>query len=69
MKVNLTGVPDDLPPGRHATRVVEARFDGGELVVDLAYCGPYDDADPCLFPITKHADEPAAVEEQSGVAR
>lgn len=56
MKVNLSGVPDDLPPGRYATRVREARFEGGELAVDLEFWGPYDESDPCLMPITKHAN-------------
>lgn len=57
MKFNLSGVPEDLPPGRYATRVTAARWERTGPVVDLEYRGPYDDTDPCLFPITKHLDE------------
>jgi hypothetical protein len=63
LKFDLRGVPDDLPPGKYATRVSdESRWEGNDITIILDYRGPYDPEDPCLIPFTK--EEPAAALER-----
>jgi hypothetical protein len=59
IRYELADLPDDLPPGDHATTIKEARWEDGELVVYLIYTGPIDPAQPRssygLFVIHKEA--------------
>jgi len=51
--INLKDIPDDLPPGKYQTRVVEANWD----VIKLEFTGEeYDTNNPCLIPMIKSND-------------
>ncbi len=54
MRFEVRGMPDSLPPGKYRTRVSkESRWTKDDLVIVVDFVGPYDDNDPCLFPLTK----------------
>lgn len=60
---NISGIPDDLPPGKYSTRVVRAywfvdRDDDTTTMFELEYVGPYNEDNPCLLPFTKDAPKP-----------
>lgn len=55
---NVQGLPDGLPAGTYATRVLNARWvvrrDGVlDWVVEMEFVGPAKDDEPCLFPLIK----------------
>ncbi len=55
---NPESIPENLDPGDYTTKVIEASFVEGELVVQLEYLGGvYTSDNPeCLFPLTKEPD-------------
>ena len=59
---NISGVPDDLPPGEYDitldyVRYVSCRDGSIDLVFETAYCGPHNPADPTLLCFTKENPE------------
>lgn len=57
MKFDVTGIPDDLPPGTYATRVKNASVENNVgILITLEYKGKIDPDNPTLFTMTKHED-------------
>ena len=55
---NISGVPDDLPPGEYDVTLDNARFvptrtGKTELVFETTYRGPRDETNPTLLHFTK----------------
>lgn len=57
MRYELVGVPDNLPPGKYATRVKSAEWVDGDMVITLEFNGELQPGQMCLFTITKHEDD------------
>lgn len=55
-RYEVEGIPNNLPPGKYATRVKSADIIDGDIVVTLTFNGELEPNQVCLFTITKHAD-------------
>jgi hypothetical protein len=53
MSYKINGLPENLPPGKYQTRLVEVKLTKDGLDFELDFIGPYDPADPCLIPLIK----------------
>jgi hypothetical protein len=49
-------IPDFLPPGTYKTRVVEAHWEKGDMIIKLEYIGPLPEGEHSLFKIVKGID-------------
>lgn len=59
MQYEIVDLPDNLPPGKYQTRVLESSSwinENGRLALKLKvqFAGPYDSDNPCLLPLTVH---------------
>lgn len=56
MRYELVGVPNNLPPGKYATRLKSAEWVDGDIVITLEFNGELQPGQVCLFTITKHEE-------------
>lgn len=53
IKYSLTKIPDDLPPGKYATKLTHVSHEGFDTIIHLEFAGAFNKEDPSAFTIRK----------------